>query len=319
MVLILQYLMEQVSVINHFYLSIAKPVKIQSKFVSNGCKKMRWFKKENENRFASYQTDFISPVELAVNFDQNTCQQTINKLLAYGTDCWVDVDLLLELLNEKQHLFQHLLQKSEIDDLQPHHLKQLMHSHQVVSLLGNDADWPELKSQIAMLLHGSAELSERMHHFMVCVGGLSGIRNDTVIWNFMAELLHFFHPENYPLMSRWIWHEQTQRGVMREFVAQQNDDCRCKIGGQSVDFEAHRVWFAQQLGKKGLFQNVHFYIDLIFAQAYADYILSITPKTQGKEVLTNDSYVSLSIIANLLGIDIKQHGSTAVVYNATVH
>ena len=280
---------------------------------------MRWFKKENENHFANYQADFISPVELTVNFDQEVCQRKIDKLLQYGANCLVDVEMLLELLNEKHHFFNRLLQKSEIEQLQSHHLQQLTNSRQVLGLLGNDVQWQQLKPQIETLLHGTDELNQRMNRFITSVGELCGIRNDNVIWNFMAELLHFFRPENYPLMSRWIWHEQTQRGVLREFVGAHPDCCRSVIGGQSVDFEAHRVWFAQQLGKKGLFQNVHFYIDLIFAQAYADYILSITPKAQAKEVLTHQSHVSLSIVANLLGIEVKQYGMAAIIHHATVH
>ncbi len=280
---------------------------------------MRWFKKEIENRVSNYQGDFISPVELHIRFDSKICYQKIDTLLTYGVNLTVDVDQLIELLNEKHLLFSQLLQEDSIDELQYTHLEKLVNSNQSLNTYLESIPLSVLRSQIKMLLHGEDELNQRMNLFMTYFGDVPSSKLENTIWNFMAELLHFFRPETYPLMSRWVWHEQVQKGVMKEFVLGKNGPCKELMGGQSVDFEAYRVWFAQQLGKKGFFQDIHYFIDLIYAQAYADYIMSITSQVNTRDRSTADSHIALGIISKLLGIKFNQNSPLSIPRNVTIH
>jgi len=281
---------------------------------------MRWFKKEIEKRASNYQGDFISPVELQIRFDSKICYQKIDKLLTYGVNANVDVDQLIELLNEKHLLFSQLLQDDSINELQFSHLEKLANSNQPLISYLESIPLSVLRSQIKMLLHGEDELNHRMNLFITYFSDASSSKLENAIWNFMAELLHFFRPETYPLMSRWVWHEQVQKGVMKEFVLTKNGHCCELMGGQSVDFEAYRVWFAQKLGKKGLFQDVHYLIDLIYAQAYSDYIMSITSRANTTDTLIADSHLALGIISKLLGIEFNQNRPPlSIPKNVTLH
>jgi len=280
---------------------------------------MRWFKKEIEKKASNHQGDFISPVELQIRFDPKICHQKIDKLFTYGVNASVDVGQLIERLNDKHLLFSQLLQEDSIGGLQFSHLEKLVNSNQsLISYLGS-IPLPALRSQIKMLLHGEEELNHRMALFITYFSDASNAKLENAIWNFMAELLHFFRPETYPLMSRWVWHEQVQKGVMKEFVLAKNGYCCELMGGQSVDFEAYRVWLAQQLGKKGLFQDVHYLIDLIYAQAYADYITSITSRVNTTDPMVADSLVALGIISKLLGIEFNQNRPLSIPRNVTLH
>jgi len=280
---------------------------------------MRWFKKEIEKKVSTFQGDFIVPVELNVRLDAAVCQEKIDKLLAYRGYSHIDLDILIELLHEKHLVYAQLLDRDNIENIQRPHIESLANGNQVLISYLNTIPLSVLQTQLKMLLHGDDELLHRMNLFVECFGDVAKPKLESAIWNFMAELLHFFKPELYPLMSRWVWHEATQKGAMREFVQMDKRHSQ-SLGGQSVDFEACRVWLAQQLGKKGLFRDVHYFIDLICAQAYADNILSISSGSKFTEYAhMNELDDSLAIILKLLGIEVNQTQLFEMPRNVILH
>lgn len=88
-----------------------------------------------------------------------------------------------------------------------------------------------------------------------------------------AELLHYTMPEPYPLMTRWLWDRQANTGVLREIWYDDNvDHITIDIPDGFATFLVLREELTQFLSSNGVFRDMVFYVDLLCAQVYADYI-----------------------------------------------
>jgi hypothetical protein len=88
-----------------------------------------------------------------------------------------------------------------------------------------------------------------------------------------AELLHFGDPERYPLMTRWVWDNRTNTGVIREIWHAENiDHIRLEVPDDYATFLQLRQELAEYLAANGVFRDVLFYVDVLCAQVYAEYI-----------------------------------------------
>ena len=88
-----------------------------------------------------------------------------------------------------------------------------------------------------------------------------------------AELLHFADPERYPLMTRWVWDHRTNTGVIREiWHAEDIDHIRLEVPDRYATFLQLRQELAEYLAANGVFREVLFYVDVLCAQVYAEYI-----------------------------------------------
>ena len=88
-----------------------------------------------------------------------------------------------------------------------------------------------------------------------------------------AELLHNADPERYPLMSRWVWDARTNTGVLREIWHADNVDAITIEVPDSYDtFVQLREELAQYLSANGVYRDVLYFVDVLQAQVYADYI-----------------------------------------------
>lgn len=88
-----------------------------------------------------------------------------------------------------------------------------------------------------------------------------------------AEILHFTRPEQYPLMTRWMWDAGANTGVLREIWHHADVD-RIRIPAND-DFETFLVLreeLSQFLAQNGVFRDMMFYVDLLCATIYAEYI-----------------------------------------------
>lgn len=87
-----------------------------------------------------------------------------------------------------------------------------------------------------------------------------------------AEMLHFVLPENYPLMTRWVWDRKANTGVLREVWYGDIDGTNLNIDDDYTCFLVLREELSQFLSDNGVFRDMTFYVDLLCAQVYADYI-----------------------------------------------
>ena len=88
-----------------------------------------------------------------------------------------------------------------------------------------------------------------------------------------VEVLHQADPERYPLMTRWTWDAATNTGVLREiWHGDDVDHHAIEVPDRYETFVVLREELAQFLAGQGVFRDVLFYVDLLAARVYADYI-----------------------------------------------
>jgi hypothetical protein len=88
-----------------------------------------------------------------------------------------------------------------------------------------------------------------------------------------AELLHYADIERYPLMCRWVWDAKTNTGVLREIWHDENvDNMVIDVADSYATFVMLRQELSQFFSDNGVFRDVPYYVDLLCAQVYGQYI-----------------------------------------------
>jgi hypothetical protein len=88
-----------------------------------------------------------------------------------------------------------------------------------------------------------------------------------------AEILHGVDPERYPLMGRWIWDRKANTGVIREIWFDDNiDNITLDVPDGYGTHIMLREELSQFLSDNGVFRDVIWYVDLMCAKIYADYV-----------------------------------------------
>lgn len=88
-----------------------------------------------------------------------------------------------------------------------------------------------------------------------------------------AEILHNVDPERYPLMTRWVWDARANTGVIREVWHGENvDNMTIPVADGYATFLMLREELSAYLTQNGVFRDVLWYVDVLTAQVYAEYI-----------------------------------------------
>ncbi len=123
-----------------------------------------------------------------------------------------------------------------------------------------------------------------------------------------TELLHNADPERVPLMNRWVWDAKANTGVLREiWHADDVDHITIGVADGYGTCIMLREELSQFLSDNGVFQDVLFYVDVLCAQVYAQYICE-----QGGSYLRADFSAPedpMQHTRRLLGLDGVQTGN----------
>ena len=130
--------------------------------------------------------------------------------------------------------------------------------------------FPAMRERVQGLVSGTGGADERVAQFCA---GFPADRDHRWVRDLAAELLHFADPERHPLMTRWVWDARTNTGVLREiWHGDDVDNMTIDVPDRYATFLALREELAQYLSTNGVFRDVLFYVDVLVAQVYADYI-----------------------------------------------
>ena len=123
-----------------------------------------------------------------------------------------------------------------------------------------------------------------------------------------VELLHNADPERVPMMNRWIWDLKANTGVIREiWHGDDVDHMTLEVPDNYGTYVMLREELSQFLSDNGFFRDVLFYVDVLCAQIYAQYICE-----QGGSYLRVDFSAPedpMQHTRRLLGLDGVQPGS----------
>lgn len=253
---------------------------------------MLWFKKPSKAT-QEVERDLIAPAELPVPLDAGLFQQHL-AALQQASEPEGGVEAYLAGLAAKQALFAAALTRDRIDVLDLEKVEILLDTvfparrriFPVLEAMGEAA----LQEAVQALLYGAAPLAQRLQEFVEALPVPTGLGRESVKaagklkragFDFAAELLHFLDPEKYPLMARWVWDQTTVSGALREFIRGNDQMPEIALGTSPEMFEGARAWLAQRIAEQGIFREVHFWIDLVLAQAYVTYLRSVAEGNLG--------------------------------------
>ena len=274
---------------------------------------MLWFRKQPEAAAPLAVTDTITPAELPVALDRGLFQQHFTKLLENaGQDGGIEA--YLASLGAKQHAYADVLARSEdggltLDDIESL-LDCIFTARRRVFPAFESIGTARATVMIRELLSGRMPLAQRMQGFVDAMPGTAAMDRDSIraatkvrraAWDFAAELLHFSDPVKYPLMSRWVWDQGTQSGALREFIRAGDAMREIPFTNAPGLFEAGRRWLAERIAEEGVYRDVHFWADLVLAQAYTTYFRSVTEGSLGADF--GRGTPAQDQLKKLLGID----------------
>ncbi len=123
-----------------------------------------------------------------------------------------------------------------------------------------------------------------------------------------VELLHNTDPQRVPIMNRWIWDAKANTGVIREiWHADDVDHMTLDVADNYGTYVMLREELSQFLSDNGFFRDILFYVDVLCAQIYAQYICE-----QGGSYLRTDFSAPedpMQHTRRLLGLDGVQPGN----------
>jgi len=280
-----------------------------------------WFKKGSAQQVINVG-DVIEPTKLLVTYDESICRNKLQAFLSQVQDKG-GIEAFIEALANKQALFQQTLNEDSIDSLSMESIEALLDTvftaRRKIPKAMLEIPQDALINQIKDLIYGDKALQERMQNF-VDLFETDNRKIKRAAWDFAAELLHFNEPEKYPHMSRWVWNAEELSGAYREFIAGSDSLTEIPIGGAPGDFEATRIWLAEQLGEQGFYRDIHFVVDLLIAQAYAEYVLGMS---KGMGMFGSQFGAAetepLEFLVKLLGIDPPRKKGITRLKKAVVH
>jgi hypothetical protein len=133
-----------------------------------------------------------------------------------------------------------------------------------------------LRTAITGLLDGRGDTTTTDSRMAAFRGAFPEDREHRWVHDLAAEILHNLDPERYPMMLRWVWDAKTNTGVIREIWHAGDgadvDQIEINVPSNYATFLMLREELSQFLADNGVFRDVIWYVDLLTAQIYADYV-----------------------------------------------
>lgn len=164
------------------------------------------------------------------------------------------------------------------------------------------SDISTVQDLLGALLDGASDTGTADARMAAFCGAFPRDRKFRWARDLAAEILHYVLPEQYPLMSRWVWDRGANTGVLREiWYGDDVDHMTIGVPDGYATFLVLREELSQFLAANGVYRDMLFYVDLLCAQVYADYICE-----QGGSFLRTDfasEHDPMQYTRRMLGLD----------------
>mgnify|MGYP001546546126 FL=1 len=218
------------------------------------------------------------------------------------------IERYVDAVKLKSQMFRQALVDNEIEDLDLETFKGLCTFmatvRRRVSNWLNEESFTDLRGHIVELFDDKEHIDHRLGRFC---DYFPQDKKHRWVRDLAAELLHNADPERVPMMNRWIWDAKANTGVIREiWHAEDVDRLTIPVGDGYGTYIMLREELSQFLSDNGVFRDVLYYVDVLCAQIYAQYICE-----QGGSYLRADFSAPedpMQHTRRLLGLDGVQAG-----------
>lgn len=188
-----------------------------------------------------------------------------------GIEQWIDA------LKLKSRMFQQALGQGNPADLPLDTFKSLCaFMSSVRRRVGPFLEQPaydEMVAAIVELLQDAQDTSTADQRMSAFCARFPTDRKHRWVQDLAAEILHGTDPERYPLMNRWVWDAKANTGVIREiWFDDETDNITLAVPDGYGTYLMLREELSQFLADNGIFRDMIWYVDLLCAKIYADYI-----------------------------------------------
>jgi len=231
------------------------------------------------------------------------------QMMVNGSEDQGGIERYIDAVKLKSTMFRQALVENDISELDLETFKGLcMFMSTVRRRIGkwlNEDSFVEMRVGIVELFDDSAHVEDRIGTFC---DRFPNDKKHRWVKDLAVELLHNADPERVPLMNRWVWDSKSNTGVIREiWHGDDVDHITIPVADGYGTFIALREELSQFLSDNGIFRDVLFYIDILCAQVYAQYICE-----QGGSYLRADFQAPedpMQHTRRLLGLDGVQPGN----------
>ena len=235
--------------------------------------------------------------------------QAALQTMIVGSEEHGGIERYIDAVKLKSTMFRQALVENEVRSLDLETFKGLCTfmatvRRRVSEWLNEDA-FAGMRERIVELFHDDVHVDERIARFC---DHFPRDKKHRWVRDLATELLHNADPERMPLMNRWVWDSKANTGVIREiWHGEDVDHITIPVPDGYGTFLMLREELSGFLSDNGFFRDVLFYVDVLCAQVYAQYICE-----QGGSYLRTDFSAPedpMQHTRRLLGLDGVQTGN----------
>ena len=233
-----------------------------------------------------------------------TLQMVVN-----GSEDQGGIERYIDAVKLKSTMFRQALVENDIADLDLETFKGLCMFMSTVrrriSEQLNEEAFVEMRAAIIELFDDAEHIDDRIGRFC---DRFPNDKRHRWVRDLATEMLHNADPERVPLMNRWVWDSKSNTGVIREiWHGDDVDHITIPVANGYGTYVMLREELSQFLSDNGIFRDVLYYVDVMCAQVYAQYICE-----QGGSYLRADFQAPedpMQHTRRLLGLDGVQPGN----------
>lgn len=231
------------------------------------------------------------------------------QMMVSGSEDHGGIERYIDAVKLKSTMFRQALVENDIADLDLETFKGLCMfmatvRRRISEQLNEDA-FVEMRTAIIELFDDGEHFDDRIGRFC---DRFPNNKQHRWVRDLATELLHNADPERVPLMNRWVWDAKSNTGVIREiWHGDDVDHITIPVADGYGTYLMLREELSQFLSDNGIFRDVLYYVDVLCAQIYAQYICE-----QGGSYLRADFQAPedpMQHTRRLLGLDGVQPGN----------